>query len=87
MSSNACKSTKVQEPIIDQLYVNITTGEYIENFTNSQLKSILKKQTKETTKFKADIGESHWKRSDKIVIPPIHCKEYVRKVYTKLYLN
>jgi hypothetical protein len=78
---------KVSEPKSKQAYVNLTTGEYIENFTISQLKSLLKKKTKETADFGADIGESHWKRSDKIVISPLHCETFVRNFYTKLDLN
>ena len=84
MSSIACKTSKVEKSV--EIYVNLTTGEYIEQFTTSQLKSLLKKKTRQTAEYAADVGESHWRRSDKIVISPRHCQEYVRNSYTKLDL-
>ena len=68
----------------DQVVLNLTTQEYIENFSTDQLRELLRKKTKTTADFGADIGESHWKRTDKIVITPLHLESYVRSSFTKL---
>ena len=80
-------STAVAATVVNKMYFNITTGEYIENFKISQLKRILKKNTKSECLLKEDIGESHWRRTDRIVVVPPHCEDYVRKQYSQLYLN
>lgn len=82
-----CLVNRVLEYRPEQVVINVTTGEYIEHFTTSQLKSLLRKKTKKTAEFTADIGESHWKRTDKIVIAPLHLESYVNFYYTKLDLK
>jgi len=78
---------KILEYRAEQVMINVTTGEYIENFTTFQLRSLLRKNTKKTAEITGDIGESHWKRTDKIVISPLHIEPYVRFYYTKIYLD
>lgn len=78
--------TKVMRYIGEEVMLNITTGEYIENYTTSQLKTVLKKKTKNTSEFHQDVGESHWKRTDKIIIVPLHLEMFVRNFYQKLHL-
>ena len=71
---------------LNPIYLNITTEEYIENFTEKDYKLLLKKKKKDTTEFKQDLGESHWKRTDKIVVVPPHLYKFVRYRYCKLTL-
>lgn len=70
----------------DEVMLNVTTGEYIEKYTTQQLKFLLRRKTDVTALFRQDIGESHWKRSDKIIIVPLHLELFVRQFYTKLDL-
>jgi hypothetical protein len=70
----------------EEVMLNVTTGEYIQKYTIDQLKSLLRKKTKETADFRQDIGESHWKRTDKIIIVPLHLELWARDFYTKLDL-
>jgi hypothetical protein len=77
----------IMEMRIERVILNLTTGEYIDNFTKAQLKSLLVKVTKNTENWtRADIGESHWKRTDRIVLVPIHIEDYVKSRYSKVYL-
>ena len=71
----------------EQIILNLTTGEFIDNFTKPQLKTLLDKVTKKTDHWNAaDLGESHWKRTDRIVLVPIHIEDYVKYRYSKVYL-
>ena len=69
---------------LNPMYLNITTEEYIEDFTEKDYKLLLRKKKNDTTEFKQDIGESHWKRTDKIVVVPPHLYKFVRHRYCKL---
>jgi hypothetical protein len=68
-----------------QLLLNVTTGEYIEEFTVSDLKGLLRKKTKEDARLLGGIGESHWSRTDKIVTIDALWKDYVRAQYSRIY--
>jgi hypothetical protein len=69
---------------IEQILLNLTTGEYLHNFSTSELKGLLKKLSKHECICKEDIGESRWKRTDKIIIVPIHLEPYVKATYIPL---
>jgi|688.fasta_scaffold754299_1 hypothetical protein len=71
----------------EQICLNLTTGEYLHNFKTRHLKALLKKTTKRDAICVEDIGESHWKRNDKIIIVPLHLEHYVKNTYCKLYIN
>ena len=69
----------------EQVLLNMTTGEYIHNFKTHQLKALLKKISKTEALCKEDVGESHWKRTDKIILVPIHLEDYVKATYSNVY--
>jgi hypothetical protein len=66
--------------------VNLTTQEYIIcddlEHRNKKLIKLLKKNTEYTALIENDIGESRWRREDKIVISPENTDDYVRKNYS-----
>jgi len=70
----------------EQIMLNMTTGEYIQHFKTQDLKSLLKKISKSEALCKEDVGESHWKRTDKIIIVPIHLEHYVKTTYTNVFV-
>ena len=53
-----------------------------ENFTEKDVKLLLRKKKNNTTEH--DVDESHWKRTDKIVVVPPHLYKFVRYRYCKL---
>lgn len=79
-------ATHIMRFLGEDVMLNVTTGEYIERYTTEQLKGLLRKKTPQTTEFRQDIGESHWKRTDKIIIVPLHLELWAREFYTKLDL-
>jgi hypothetical protein len=78
---------KVMSFRIDQMVLNITTGEYIHNFKNPQLKPLFKKLSKHDALCKEDVGESRWKKADKIIIVPIHLEKYVKETYQNILVK
>jgi hypothetical protein len=70
----------------EQVVLNMTTGEYIHNFKAHQLKALLKKLSKTEALCKEDVGESHWKRTDKIIIVPIHLEDYVKATKIRVFV-
>ena len=70
---------------IEQMWLTRTTGEFIEDVNMDRVKSLLRKNTKSAALCKEDIGQSHWKRTDHIIIVPIHLEHFVRVNFTKLY--
>ena len=69
---------------IEQMCLNLTTGEYMSHFKPHHLKSLLKKASKRDALCLEDVGESHWRRTDKIIIVPIHLEEYVKRTYSEI---
>lgn len=69
---------------------NLTTRQFIEYTSqeelNFYLKEVITKCNKYTAIIKQDIGNSIWKRDDKIVFVPSYLETYVQKEYGKIYL-
>jgi hypothetical protein len=68
-----------------QVLLNVTTGQYIEDYRLADLKGLLCKKTLQDAKLVGGLGESHWKRTDKIVTIPMKWDDYVRRQYSRIY--
>ena len=72
------------------LILNLTTQQYFEYDETKNYKEIMKQLLKPLTKdealIKEDIGESHWRREDKIVFVPQNLNKFVEKKYNKLFI-
>ena len=54
---------------------------------NKILRQLLEPLTEDKALVKDDVGESHWKKDDKIVYVPPYLYEYVQKKYGRIYLD
>jgi hypothetical protein len=81
------QNTKMSAHII---VLNLTTESYYIGDNTIEcaaiLRSLIKPLTKEEAILKSDVGESHWRRDDKIVYVPKHLYNYVQKNYNKLFV-
>ena len=78
------------------IIMNTVTNEWFEttdmNIAMAILKDFLKPLARLSSKIaliKEDVGESRWKRTDKIIVVPPHLKAFVRSntKYTSIYLE
>ena len=68
-----------------QILLNVTTGQYIEEYKRADLKGLLCRKTLRDARLVGGLGESHWQRTDKIVTIPMKWEDYVRRQYSKIY--
>jgi hypothetical protein len=73
------------------LVANLTTRQYIECDESSQIENCLRHllaiNTRHTALTKEDIGESMWKRDDRIVYVQSHLETYVKKEFGGIYIH
>lgn len=68
-----------------RLVVNLTTFEFAEcGVSNTAWHKYLVPLTEKTAILQEDVGESRWKRTDKIVYVPAHLETFVENTYLKL---
>jgi hypothetical protein len=72
------------------IVLNLTTesyyiGESVEDCARL-LRELLTPLTLGESILKSDIGESHWKRGDKIVYAPPHLYTHVQKNYNRIFV-
>jgi len=73
------------------LVANLTTRQYFECAESFEidncLRHLLSVNTKHTAILKADVGESAWKRDDRIVQVEPHLEKYVKKEFGGVYIH
>lgn len=70
---------------MQSVILNRTTNEWIDSVDG--LKTLLKPLSKKDVLLKEDVGESRWKRTDRIILVPEHLKQYVRAYYSGICLE
>jgi len=73
------------------MVANLTTSEYIlcQNIQQriKKLKYLFNKLNQQSALIIDDIGESRWKRTDKIIIVPEHLEAFVINIMTDVWSN
>lgn len=72
------------------IVLNLTTESYfignsVEDCAKI-LRDLITPLNKDTALLEEDVGESHWKRGDKIIYVPPHLYVYTQKKYNQLYV-
>jgi hypothetical protein len=72
------------------IVLNLTTESYfigksVEDCAKI-LRDLLSPLKKDTALLEEDIGESHWKRGDKIVYVPPHLYDHTQKQFNRVYV-
>jgi len=71
------------------LILNLTTHEYFvarnKEFYINRMRELTTPPTKPLTKY--DRSESHWRKTDKIVIVPKQLNDYVKRISAELFLE
>jgi len=85
------KINKIILPKKTMLVANLTTRQYIEYIESFEidncLRHLLSVNNKYTAILKADIGESTWRRDDRIVYVEQHLEKYVKKEFGGVYIH
>jgi len=75
----------------NMLVANLTTRQYVECVDSFEidncLRHLLSVNNKHTAILKADVGESIWRRDDRIVQVEPHLEKYVKKEFGGVYIH